>query len=58
MSELEPKPKRRGQIRFPPDETAVKGFEVAMIVISLACVAAVLAIVLGTDWGDTFRPQI
>lgn len=46
------------QIEFPPDETHVKGFEVAMISISIICVGIVLAIVLGTDWGDTFRPQV
>ncbi len=49
---------RGKQVEFPPDETHVKGFEVAMISISIICVGIVLAIVLGTDWGDTFRPQI
>jgi hypothetical protein len=44
------------QIEFPPLQTHVKGFEYAMLAISVVCVVAVLIIVLGTDLGDGFRP--
>ncbi len=47
---------RRRQIQFPPLQTHRKGFERAMLLISLICVAVVLVIVLGTDIGDTTRP--
>jgi len=46
------------QIEFPPKQTHVKGFEVAMLVISIICVIVVLFIVLGTDLGDEFRPTV
>ena len=48
----------RKQIEFPPKQTHVRSFEVAMLVISLICVAIVLFIVLGTDIGDEFRPTV
>lgn len=44
------------QIEFPPKQTHVKGFEVAMLAICIICVVLVLIIVLGTDIGTTFRP--
>jgi hypothetical protein len=44
------------QVEFPPLQTHVKGFEYAMLAISVVCVVAVLIIVLGTDLGDGFRP--
>jgi len=46
------------QIEFPPKQTHVKGFEVAMLVISIICVIVVLFVVLGTDIGDEFRPTV
>ncbi len=59
MSDVESRDNERTkQIEFPPDETHVKGFETAMIVISLVCVAIVLYVIMGTDVGDTFRPQL
>jgi len=44
------------QIEFPPKQTHVRSFEVALLVICLICVAVVLIIVLGTGLGDEFRP--
>ncbi len=59
MSDVESRDNgRTKQIEFPPDETHVKGFERAMIVISLVCVAVVLFVIMGTDAGDSFRPQV
>jgi hypothetical protein len=49
---------RRRQVEFPPLQTHVKGFEIAMIVISLICIAIVLIIVLGTSIGNEFRPTV
>ncbi len=46
------------QIEFPPKQTHVRSFELAMLVICLICVAVVLFIVLGTDLGDEFRPTV
>lgn len=48
----------RKQIKFPPKQTHVRGFEVAMLAISLICVAVVLIVVLGTDIGNEFRPTL
>ena len=48
----------RKQIEFPPKQTHVRSFEMAMLVICLICVAVVLFIVLGTDLGDEFRPTV
>jgi hypothetical protein len=46
----------RKQIEFPPKQTHVKSFELAMLAISIICVVIVLIIVLGTDIGTEFRP--
>ncbi len=46
------------QIEFPPKQTHVRSFEIAMLVISIVCVVIVLIIVLGTDIGDGFRPTL
>ena len=46
------------QIEFPPKQTHVRSFEVAMIAISIVCVIIVLIIVLGTDAGNEFRPTV
>ena len=46
------------QIEFPPKQTHVRSFELAMLVIWIICVMVVLIIVLGTDLGDEFRPTI
>jgi hypothetical protein len=46
------------QIKFPPKQDHVKGFEYAMLVFCIICVIVVLIIVLGTDIGDTFRPTL
>jgi hypothetical protein len=51
-------PDHKPQIEFPPLQTHVKRFEVAMIVISIICIIAVLVIVLGTDIGNEFRPTV
>jgi hypothetical protein len=47
----------RRQIEFPPKQTHVKGFELAMLAISIICVVIVLIIVLGTGLGTEFRPS-
>ena len=49
---------RRKQIEFPPKQTHVRSFELAMLTISIICVIIVLIIVLGTDLGDEFRPTV
>jgi hypothetical protein len=49
---------RRRQIEFPPLQTHLKGFEIAMIVISIICIIVVLIIVLGTSIGNEFRPTV
>jgi hypothetical protein len=46
------------QIEFPPMQTHVKAFEVAMLAISFICVIVVLVIVLFTDIGNGFRPTV
>jgi hypothetical protein len=48
----------RRQIEFPPNQTHVKGFEVAMLVISILCAIIVLIIVLFTNIGNEFRPSL
>ena len=48
----------RKQIEFPPMQTHVKAFEVAMLAISFICVIVVLIIVLFTDIGNGFRPTV
>ena len=45
------------QIEFPPLQTHVKGFEMAMLAISILCVIVVLVIVLFTNMGNEFRPS-
>jgi pilus assembly protein TadC len=49
---------RRRQIEFPPLQTHVKSFELAMVVISIICIIVVLIIVLGTSIGNEFRPTV
>jgi hypothetical protein len=44
------------QIEFPPLQTHVKSFELAMLAISILCVIIVLVIVLFTNLGTEFRP--
>jgi len=46
------------QIKFPPKQTHVRGFEMGMLVFSIICVIVVLIVVLGTDIGDEFRPTL
>jgi hypothetical protein len=49
---------RRRQIEFPPLQTHVKSFEVAMIVISIICIIVMLVIILATNIGNEFRPTV
>ena len=49
---------RRRQIEFPPLQSHVKGFEVAMIVISIICIVVMLFIILATNIGNEFRPTV
>ena len=48
----------RRQLEFPPLQTHVKGFELAMLAISINCVIVVLLIVLFTNIGNEFRPTV
>jgi hypothetical protein len=48
----------RRQIEFPPNQTHVKGFEIAMLAISILCAIIVLIIVLFTNIGNEFRPTL
>lgn len=45
------------QIEFPPQQTHVKTFEMAMVAISILCVIIVLVILLFTNLGTEFRPK-
>ena len=47
-----------GQAKFAEKQTHVKGFEYAMLAISVICAVIVLIIVLGTDMGNEFRPTL
>jgi t-SNARE complex subunit (syntaxin) len=49
---------RKRQIEFPPRQTHVKSFEVAMIVISIICIVVMLVILLATNIGNEFRPTV
>jgi hypothetical protein len=44
------------QIEFLPLQTHVKGFELAVLAISILCAIVVLVIVLFTSIGTEFRP--
>ena len=46
------------QIEFPPQQTHRKSFEYGMLAISIVCVIIVLVVVLATDIGNEFRPQV
>lgn len=46
------------QIDFPPLQTHIKSFELAMLAISIICVIIVLIIVLATNIGVEFRPTV
>jgi hypothetical protein len=46
------------QIEFPPLQTHKKGFELAMLLIAIACMVIVLVIVLFTSMGTEFRPTV
>ena len=46
----------RRQVEFPPLQTHVRSFEVAMLAISILCAIVVLVIVLFTGAGNEFRP--
>jgi hypothetical protein len=46
------------QIEFPPLQTHVKSFELAMLALSIICVIVVLVIVLFTNIGTEFRPTL
>jgi hypothetical protein len=48
----------RRQIEFPEKQTHVKAFEMAMLLLSIACAIIVLVIVLFTNWGVEFRPTL
>jgi len=49
---------RQRQIEFPPLQTHVKGFEIAMIALSIICIVIVLVILLATNIGNEFRPTV
>ena len=44
------------QVEFLPLQTHVKGFEIAMLAISILCAIVILVIVLFTNIGTEFRP--
>jgi hypothetical protein len=44
------------QIEFLPLQTHVKGFEIAVLAISILCAIVILVIVLFTNIGTEFRP--
>jgi hypothetical protein len=46
------------QIEFPPLQTHSRGFEMAVMAISIICAIVVLVIVLFTSIGNEFRPTV
>lgn len=46
------------QIEFPERETHSRGFETAMVALSILCVIVVLLILLATNLGTEFRPTV
>ena len=46
------------QVEFPPLQAHVKGFEYAMLALSIICAIVVLVIVLFTNIGNEFRPTV
>ena len=48
---------RGRQVEFAPLQTHNRGFEVAMLALSIICVIVVLVVVLFTGLGDEFRPK-
>ncbi len=50
-------PGRKRQIEFPPLQTHNRGFELAVLAISVICMIVVLVIVLFTGLGTEFRPK-
>ena len=46
------------QVEFPPLQTHVKGFEMAMLAIAIICAIVMLVIVLFTSIGNEFRPTV
>jgi len=46
------------QIEFPPLQSHSKGFEYAVVAISIICAIVVLVIVLFTNIGNEFRPTV
>jgi hypothetical protein len=51
-------PRRNRQIEFPPLQTHVKSFEIAILAISIICAIVVIVIVLFTNIGNEFRPTV
>jgi hypothetical protein len=49
--------RRNRQVSFAPMQTHNRGFELALIAISVICVIVVLVIVLFTGLGTEFRPK-
>jgi branched-subunit amino acid ABC-type transport system permease component len=49
---------RKRQIEFPPLQTHVRSYEVALLVVSIICVVVVLVILLATNIGNEFRPTV
>ena len=49
--------RRNRQVEFAPMQTHNRGFELALIAISVICVIVVLVIVLFTGLGTEFRPK-
>jgi hypothetical protein len=48
---------RKRQVEFAPMQTHNRGFELALIAISVICMIVVLVIVLFTGLGTEFRPK-
>ena len=48
----------RRQIEFPPKQTHLRAFEVAMLAIAILCVIVVLIVVLATGIGNETRPTV
>ena len=46
------------QIQFPPLQNHSRGFEIAVMAISIICAIVVLVIVLFTNIGNEFRPTV
>jgi hypothetical protein len=47
---------RGKQVEFPSQQSHIKNFEYAMLIISILCIILAVVIAKATEWGITTRP--